>query len=144
MRSYPPNSPEAAARIVALVLISDSHVCNSEFEALDEVDAARGLGLSPQAFHGIVQTLCADLLMDGIDSGSMLSHVDDGALASLMAELTQPELQGKVMHIAAAAVKADQHVSDGEASMLDALARHWGLRPLTASGTAHVVELQRS
>ena len=30
MRSYPRNSPEAAARIVALVLISDGHVCSSE------------------------------------------------------------------------------------------------------------------
>jgi hypothetical protein len=34
MRSYPRNSPEAAARIVALVLICDGHVCRSEVETL--------------------------------------------------------------------------------------------------------------
>ena len=34
MRTYPRNSPEAAARIVALVLISDGHVCRSEIETL--------------------------------------------------------------------------------------------------------------
>ena len=60
MRSYPHNSPEAAARIVALVLISDSHACNSEFEALKEVDGACALGLPPKAFHGIVLTPAED------------------------------------------------------------------------------------
>jgi len=30
MRTYPRNSPQAAARILALVLISDGHVSRSE------------------------------------------------------------------------------------------------------------------
>lgn len=131
MRSYPRNSPEAAARIVALVLISDGHVCSSEFEALSRLDAARDLGLEPHDMPRIVQTLCEDMLMDGFDGGSILSHMDDGSLASLMAEVDAPELQGKVMRIAAAAAHADRHLSDGEATVLDAIGRHWGMRPLT-------------
>jgi hypothetical protein len=47
MRSYPHNSPEAAARIVALVLISDGHVCSSEFDILKQLGAERELGLEP-------------------------------------------------------------------------------------------------
>jgi hypothetical protein len=39
MRSYPHNSPEAAARIVALVLTSDGHVCSSEFDILEQLGA---------------------------------------------------------------------------------------------------------
>lgn len=38
MRSYPRNSPEAAARIVppvALVLISDGNIGSAKFEAID-------------------------------------------------------------------------------------------------------------
>ncbi len=30
LKNYPLNSPEAAGRIVALVLMSDGHVCRSE------------------------------------------------------------------------------------------------------------------
>lgn len=142
MRSYPRNSPEAAARIVALVLISDGHVCRSEFETLTKLDAARDLGLEPQNLPGIVQTLCEDLLMDGFDGGSMLSHVDDGSLASVLAEVDQPELRGKVLRLAAAAAAADRHLSDGEASMLDALSRHWGLRPVAPAVRADVAGLQ--
>lgn len=144
MRSYPPNSPEAASRIVALVLISDSHVCNSEFAALNEVDVACGLGLSPQALRGIVQTLCEDLLMEGFEGGSILSYVDDGSLASLLAEVDRPELQGKVLRVAAAAVHADKHLSDGEAAVLDAIGRHWRLCPVKAAGQSDVAGFLRS
>lgn len=126
MRSYPRNSPEAAARILALVLISDGHVCSSEFAALQQLDAARDLGLDPRDLPEIVRTLCEDLLMDGFDGGSILSHVDDGSLASLISEVDKPELQGEVLRIAAAAVNADKHLSEGEVAVLDAVSRHWG------------------
>jgi hypothetical protein len=134
MRSYPLNSPEAAARIVALVLVSDGHVCSSEFEALTRLDSARDLGLPAQRLPVIVQTLCEDLLMDGLDGSSLLARVDDAWLASLLAEVDEPLLQGKVLRMAAAAADADKHLSDGEAAMLGAISRHWGVRQVTTAG----------
>ena len=125
MRSYPRNSPEAASRIVALVLISDGHVCRSEFEALNQLHAVRDLGLESQNMPSIVQTLCEDLLMEGFDGRSILSHVGDGLMNSLMAEVDEPELQTKVMRIAMSVVHADKHLSEGETAMLDAINRHW-------------------
>jgi hypothetical protein len=134
MRSYPRNSPEAAARIVALVLVADGHVCRSEIDALNQLDASRELGLAPQYLPGIVQTLCEDLLMDGFAGGSILSYVDDGSLASLLAEVDEQQLQGKVLRVAAAASTADRHLSGGEGSVLDAICRHWGIRQVTTAG----------
>lgn len=145
MRCYPTNSPEAAARVLALVLISDGHACNSEFEALKEADVARSLGLSSQAFHGIVQTLCEDLLMEGFNVGSILPSLDYGSLASLLAEIDQPELQVRVLGVAASTVQADRHLADGEASVLEAIGRHWGIctrpsseKPDVAGGAAQL------
>lgn len=57
MRSYPLNSPEAAARIVALVLISDGHVCRSEIEAMQHLQIEQVLGLTPGSFPQVVHTL---------------------------------------------------------------------------------------
>jgi hypothetical protein len=125
MRTYPRNSPEAASRIVALVLISDGHVCSSEYEALNQLDGVRDIGLEPHKLPGIVQTLCEDLLMEGFDGRSILSHVGDGLLASLMAEVDEPRLQSLVLRIAASVVHADRHLSDGETAMLNAISRHW-------------------
>jgi hypothetical protein len=132
MRSYPRNSPEAAARIVALVLISDGHVSRSEYEALNQLDGARQLGLNPQDMPGIVKTLCEDLLMEGFDGRSILSHVGDSLVVSLMAEVDEPGLQSKVLRVAASVVHADKHLSAGEAAMLDAISRIWRTGPVTS------------
>ena len=127
MRSYPHNSPEAAARIVALVLISDGHVCRSEFEILKQLGAERELGLEPQLLPHIVHTLCEELLAGGYETGSLIGNVDDSALASLMAEISDPALQRKVLRLSLAAARADGHLADGEALVLEAARRHWQL-----------------
>jgi hypothetical protein len=127
MRSYPRNSPEAAARIVALVLISDGHVCSSEFDILKQLGAERELGLEPQLLPHIVHTLCEELLAGGYETGSLMANVDDSALASLMAEITDPALQRKVLRLSLAAARADGHLADGEALVLEAARLHWKL-----------------
>lgn len=127
MRSYAPNSPEAAARIVALVLIADGHVCRSEFDVLNQLDGPRLLGLKPDQLPQIVQALCEDLLVAAYAGGSMTNSLDDQALASLMAEVGDPALQRQVLQLALAAARADQHLADGEALVLAAARRFWGL-----------------
>lgn len=127
MRSYPHNSPEAAARIVALVLISDGHVCSSEFNILNQLGAERELGLEPRLLPHIVHTLCEELLLGGYETGSLMSNVDDSALASLMAEISDPALQRTVLRLSLAAARADGHLADGEAVVLEAARRHWHL-----------------
>lgn len=133
MRSYPRNSPEAAARILALVLISDGHVTHSEYQTLKQFGGSSDLGLDPQHMPGIVQTLCEDLLMEGFNGRSILSHVGDRVMASLMAEVDAPQLQNKILRVARAVVHADQHLSEGETAMLEAICRHWQISPVTVS-----------
>ena len=127
MRNYPRNSPEAAARIVALVLISDGHVCSSEFDMLKDMDAERELGLEPHLLPHIVHTLCEELLACGYENGSLISNVDDSTLASLMAEISDPALQRKVLRLSLAAARADGHMADGETLVVEAARHHWNL-----------------
>ena len=127
MRSYPHNSPEAAARIVALVLISDGHVCSSEFDILKQLGAERELGLEPQLLPHILHTLCEELLVGGYETGSLMGSVDDSALASLMAEISDPALQRTVLRLSLAAARADGHLADGETLVVEAALRHWKL-----------------
>jgi hypothetical protein len=127
LRNYPQNSPEAAARIVALVLISDGHVCSSEFDVLKRLGAERELGLEPQLLPHIVHTLCEELLASGYETGSLMGNVDDSALASLMAEVCEPALLRKVLRLSLAAAQADGHLADGETLVVEAAQHHWKL-----------------
>lgn len=141
MRSYPRNSPEAAARFVALVLISDGHVCRSEIEALHRLQVEQALGLAPGAFAQVVHTLCEDLLMGAYGGGSMMCSVDEAALAALLAEVDAPELQAKVLYLASAAAQADSHLADAEAVVVAAARRHWRISEAAASPGAAVAAL---
>lgn len=125
MRAYPTNSPEAAARILALVLIADGHVCQSEMDALNRLNASDELGLPAGGLSRVLQALCEDLLMGDYSGGSMTAHLDDEAIASLMAEVDDPVLQATVLHLASAIAQSDQHLAEGEAVILDAARQHW-------------------
>ena len=125
MRSYPRNSPEAATRIVALVLVSDGHVSRSKFDALKQLDGIGNLGLDTQKIPRIVQTFCEDLLMEGFDGRSILFRVGDGLMASLMAEVNDPHLRAQVLRLATAVAHADKHLSEGETAMIAAIRDIW-------------------
>lgn len=127
MRSYPRNSPEAAARIVALVLISDGRACRSEFDILKELGAEHELGLEPQLLPHIAYTLCEELLAGGHETDSLMGKVDSSALASLMAEISDQALQRKVLRLSLAAARADGHLADGETLVIEAARHHWKL-----------------
>ncbi len=128
MRSYPRNSPEAAGRIVALVLMSDGHVCRSEIEVLERLAVHERLGLAPGAIPRLVQDLCEDLMSGLCATGSLIDGVDDAMLASLMGEVDSPALRTEVLDIAEAVCAADRHLADAEVTVIAAARRHWSLR----------------
>ena len=127
MRSYLRNSPEAAARIVALVMISDGHVDRHELDTLRRLEIERLLGLTPGDFPRVVQGLCEDLLLDAYASGSVLCQLDPSLLAALLAEVEDPELQHCVLELASAAAEADSHLAEAECLVLAAASRQWQL-----------------
>ena len=90
MRRYAPNSPQAAARIVALTVIADGDVGAAELALLDELAVHRQLGLEREALHAVVDQLCADLLSSHQLAWSDTCPVDEYTLAELMGEIDDP------------------------------------------------------
>ena len=129
MRSYARNSPQAAARVVALVVLADSHACRSEFAELERLDATAQLGLKPGEFSRIVQTLCEDLMQ----SGHQGLEVDEATLLDLMAEVDDVNLQRRVLTLAHAAATVDSHLAHSEDVILQVARRCW---PLAVPRTA--------
>ena len=130
MRSYPRNSPEAAARIVALTLLADGHLSRSELDVLERAKEAKTLGLAPDGLHHVLHTLCEDLLAGAQQNWADACKVDPAALSQLLDEVDDPALRLKVMRLCLDVANADHHVAEGESVILSAVLDHWGASAL--------------
>ena len=104
-------------------------------DAVDKANAAEELGLGPDAFRAVLQTLCEDLLT-GASSASMLSGVDAEGLRSIMAEVDDEDLQRKILKLSMAVAAADAHLAEGESMVLEAALQLWRLSPPASSNLA--------
>ncbi len=126
-RRYARNSPHAAARIVALALISSGEVKPSEVAVLEAMRAHEQLGLTQQEWHDVVHGLCADLLASATQGADCL--IDSRMIKRLLGDVDNVTLQRLVLRLCAAAVNADGHIDDGESFVMLAAIDHWGLDP---------------
>lgn len=127
MRTYPTNSPEAAARVLALAVLSDGHPAQIELETLDNLQAVQQLGLSEDAFHAVIRGLCEDLLVSSHKTWDVSSRIGAKVAAPLLAEIEDPGLQLKVFNLCLAAIQADQMLHEGEASFMRRAVQQWGI-----------------
>jgi uncharacterized membrane protein YebE (DUF533 family) len=124
---YPRNSPHAAARIVALALISNREVKPSEVAVLAAMQAHEQLGLTQQAWHDVVHELCTDLLASATQSTDCI--IDSRMIERLLADVDDVTLQRRVLRLCTAAVNADGQIDAGESIVLMAAIDQWGLDP---------------
>ncbi|MCE9659411.1 MAG: TerB family tellurite resistance protein [Burkholderiales bacterium] len=127
MRRYPVNSPQAAARIVALTVVADGDIGDAEIECLDRLAVHEQLGLARQELHALMDTFCEDLLSSDQLKWADACPVDERTLADLMGEVQDPALRLKLLRLCVELAEVDAHVDDGESSVLVAAVEHWGL-----------------
>lgn len=128
MRSYPRNSPQAAARIVSLAVLCDGHMSKAELDLLDRLNVHEQLGLDRAELHRITHTFCEDLLATSAAGGAHACEVDPYTMAELLSEVDDPVLRRKVLSLCVAVAEADDHLADGESSLLVAAVEYWGLQ----------------
>jgi hypothetical protein len=127
MRAYTLNSPEAAARVLALTLLADSQLCRARLDLLDRLDAPAQLGLPREQLHGVMRDFCSDVLLAPHMNWQGARHLDERSIAELMAEIADPGLRLKLLQLALQVAEADGQVSEGESLVLNAAVEHWGL-----------------
>ena len=125
MRTYPTNSPEAAARIIALAMLADGHLCKSELDMLERVGAHSQLGLTPKQLHHVLHTLCEDLLATSHGDWESACRVSAETFGAVMAEVTDADLRAKVLRLCAVVIAADEQVTENESRLLAAAIEQW-------------------
>jgi uncharacterized tellurite resistance protein B-like protein len=127
MQSYPPNSPQAAARIVALTVVADGDIGDAEIAWLDRLDVHEQLGLARPEFHALLNTFCDDLLSNGEVNWADPCPLDERTLADLMGEIQDPALRLKLLRLCVELAAVDARLHEGESLVLAAAVEHWGL-----------------
>jgi uncharacterized tellurite resistance protein B-like protein len=125
LRPYQRNSPQAAARIVALALIADGHVSRAEVDLMRQMKVHEQIGLDSVEWEEVIRGLCDDLSTSG--PLAQAGHLSDRTLAWLMSDIDAPAMQQSLLGVCASIVEADEHVSHGESVVLMAALRHWHL-----------------
>ena len=118
MKRYPRNSPQAVARVLAMMMVSDGKLHPREIEVLDELRIFDIVGISQLGFMSVVHDYCSDLLASGNASGR-IKLVDDRRTRVLAC--------GMLLNI----VNADDNISDAELAVLRYVLERWSL-PLDA------------
>ncbi len=127
MRSYPRNSPQAAARIVVLAMLADGHLAKAELELLERLGVARQLGLPEAELHAVLHAFCEDLLASAHLTWADACRIDPRTLAGLMAVVDDPALRRTVLNLCVAVAEADQQVDEAESIVLATAVEQWGL-----------------
>jgi uncharacterized tellurite resistance protein B-like protein len=128
LRTYPRNSPQAAARIVALAMLADGQLGRSELELIEHVDAPTQLGLDRAALNAVVHAFCEDLLAGMQLTWADACRVDPRTLDALVAEIDDPALRRRLLQLCVSIVESDGHVAEGESIVLASAVEGWGLQ----------------
>ena len=125
MRSYPTDSSEAMARILALSMLADGGLDQSELKVIANTKILARLGMTGSQFQVVLQTLCEDMLqcMRGFDYGKI--ELDRNVIDQLLSEVKEPHLQKQLLRVMMAVVDADGKMSDGEAVLISQALKRW-------------------
>lgn len=131
MHTYPTNSPQAAARVLAMALFADGHCSAAELAVLHAPDTPTRLGLSHDTLDEVIQGFVNQLMLDTRCEWTGTGRMDAPTRDLLLSEVTDPALQARLYALAESLVRVDGHMADGERAVLDAMARRWQLTPAT-------------
>ncbi len=125
MRSYPTNSPEALARLVAMAILADGRLDNREVDWIKHNDTAALLGVDRDTLIQVLLDCCRDVMNEAEQERVFL--LEDHRLARLADDLTDPALQKVALSAMLILAKSDGSVSEGEETLLRFLMSRWSI-----------------
>ncbi len=125
MRSYPTNSPEALARLIAMAILADGRLDNREVDWIKHNDTAALLGVDRDTLTQVLLDCCRDVINEAEQERVFL--LEDQRLARLADDLTDPSLQKVALSAMLILAKSDGSVTEGEETLLRFLMNRWAL-----------------
>lgn len=126
MKSYIPNSPEAMARLVAMMIVTDAHVDNREIAVLDTLKAYDALGLSREDFMRVSRDYCSQLVEEAEEFGDV-PLLDPNRADAVIDLVDVKEKRLIVAKLLLAVLNADMDHDDFELILFEHILDRWSL-----------------
>lgn len=115
MRRYETDSPQAAGRVLAMSMVVDGNLAQSELAALDSSRILQTIDLDQDAFQHLLQELCQDMLSSAFH-GEV--RIDGAMLDGVLDEIRHPDLRRQLLQAMWRIADADGWLADAEAVLL--------------------------
>jgi uncharacterized tellurite resistance protein B-like protein len=126
MKAYGRNSPEAIARVLAMMMITDARLDDREIEIMDELRIFDIVGISRSGFSQVVKDYCDELLASGSKDGRV-KLVDKARIDDVIAAVDDPQKRvqtaGMILNIA----NADGNIHETELAVFRYVLERWGM-----------------
>lgn len=123
MRNYCIDSPQACARVLALVLIADGGVSDAELASFAAEADAHAMGIDERLMEEVLRELCEDLQM--VSRRRWGRDLEPTQLNPLLEEVRDSRRRGLLLSLAYRIAQADGRLSDGEGRLLAHMIRRW-------------------
>ncbi len=127
MRHYTPDSPQAAARLLALAILADGGLDVAELRVLDDYDIAGKLGLDKYLFDEVIKDFCFDLAQYSDREFASHLELDRETIGHLLRDIRNPGRQMELLRMMVDIVNADGSLAGGEAVLISEAMVVWGL-----------------
>ncbi|MGQ5523107.1 hypothetical protein ACUHMQ_07580 [Chitinimonas sp. PSY-7] len=126
MKKYPANSPEAMARLLVMLMMSDGNMDPREIDSLETLHIYEALGITRTGFIEVLHAYCNDLSDEADENGS-IKLVDRQRIDDLLDTVTEPKKQLLVATLALDMAKADKVISEPELAVYSRMLSRWHL-----------------
>jgi hypothetical protein len=126
MKDYPKNSPEAVARVVAMMMITDSSLDDRELGIMDELRIYDIIGISRGGFSQVVQDYCTELMGAGGKNGH-IRLVDKDRIDRIVDLVDDKKMRVQTCGMLLNIAKADGKLHDTELAVFKYILERWGM-----------------
>ena len=126
MKQYKQNSPEAMARILAMLKVADGSMDDRELELLDKLNIYGILEIDRKKFIDVLHAYCNDL-SDSADADGTVHLVDRTHIDELLDCVDEPKKRLLLCAMALDMSKADAEFSELEMAIFTHMLDRWHL-----------------
>lgn len=126
MKTYVQNSPEAMARVIAMMIVTDAHIDDREIALLDRLNAYKILGMTRAEFMAVARDYCGDLVKEAESFGGS-ALLDPDRTDNVISCVDVPQRRLLVARLLLGVLAADSQQRESELVLFEHILDRWSL-----------------